>query len=177
MRLLFDLADIAEDLLFFGMKPPEVPPRSYFDAQRAATMRIAPETEDDDPGVRWRNPRAAARFDSRCAETRDIMWQSIRLVLMGRRLLLLDSTVARRLGDALNGMAERVFDAYCSITPRWLICEWLLGDPTPPPHWESAMLHAISLVEAGARIDGVFGAELQSAGAAVIDGLLNAERD
>lgn len=84
MGLLFDLADIAEDLFFFGMKPPEIPPRPFQRAQRKAVARLAAGGVDDGFPTGPGDTTLAARPGARCAETCDLMWQSIRLALMAR---------------------------------------------------------------------------------------------
>lgn len=156
MSLLVELADIAEDLLFFGMTPPEIPARSFHAAQRSAMGRLL------DPA------RQESDIAPRNCETADFMWQSIRLMMMARRLKGLDSSVALRVGAALDARAMVIFEGYCRMTPRWLICQWLLNDPSPAPHWETAILHAISFIDAGARIGGEVGDGMQAAGAQIV---------
>ncbi len=167
MSILLHLADIAEDLLLYGMTPPRAPARSYFDVRRRAAARIgfdaeaSPHDEDD---IMTR-PRPQNWRDT---EGREFMWQSIRLVLLARRLMSADNDVSKPLADALFEKANWIFDAYCRETPRWVAMQWLLDTPPPPPHWETAIQHAIFFIEAGAKVGGVFGAQIERAGARMI---------
>ena len=102
------------------------------------------------------------------------MWQSVRLLQLGRKVSKIDGRDTESLAQLMSSSANQLFDERCGTVPISVLIRSLLR--WPPPPWQDDLINAVGHIEIGAVIGGDFGQQLQQGGAQIVVSLLERSR-